>query len=57
MNNLRVEPISRISVGGHNLNRVPQYEYLGMIIQEKLNKDVQIESMYKKSKQKIGYNV
>ena len=31
-----------------------QYEYLGMIIKEKLNMVVQIESMYKKANKKLG---
>ena len=49
ISNVNVEPIARISIAGNNLCRVKQYEYLGMIIQDKLNMDVQIESMYKKA--------
>ena len=51
--NLRVETISNISIGNHVLDRVSQYEYLGMIMHEKLNMDVQIESMYKKANKKL----
>ena len=54
VNNLKVEPISTISIAGHDLNRMPQYEYLGMMTHEKLNMDVQIESMYKKANKKPG---
>ena len=54
VNNLRVEPISIISIAGYRLGRVSQYVYLGMIIHEKLNMDVQIESMYKKANKKLG---
>ena len=41
-------------IDGKNLGRVSQYEYLGMIIHEKLSMDVQIESMYKKANKKLG---
>ena len=54
VNNLKVEPISTISILGQQLSQVSQYEYLGMIIQEKLNLNIQIESMYKKANKKLG---
>ena len=55
VNNLKVEPISTILIAGHDLNRMSQYEYLGMMIHEKFNMDVQIESMYKKANTKLVY--
>ena len=54
VNNTKTEPISKISIAGKHLSRVTQYEYLGMIIHEKLNMDTQIESMYKKANKKLG---
>ena len=41
-------------IDGKNLGRVSQYEYLGMIIHEKLLMDIQIELMYKKANKKLG---
>ena len=54
VSNVKIEPITKISIAGKNLGKVSQYEYLGMTIQEKLSMDVQIESMYKKANKKLG---
>ena len=54
INNVRVEPVTKMVIDGKNLGRVSQYEYLGMIIHEKLSMDVQIDSMYKKANKKLG---
>ena len=54
VNNLSIEQIANISIGSHNLARVSQYEYLGMVIHEKLNMDIQVDSMYKKANKKLG---
>ena len=49
-----VEPINKIYIAGTELGRVSHYEYLGMIMDSKLNMDKQIESMYKKANKKLG---
>ena len=54
VSNVNVTPIQNISIGSKNLGRVSQYEYLGMIIHEKLSMDVQLETMYKKANKKLG---
>ena len=54
VSNANVVPIRTISIDSKELGRVTQYEYLGMIIQEKLSMDAQIESMYKKANKKLG---
>ena len=55
VSNVKVDPISTISIGGKKLGRVTQYEYLDMIIHEKLLMDVQIESMYQKANKKLEF--
>ena len=52
--NTMVEPIRKIMLNDKTLGKVTQYEYLGMIIEHKLNMDKQIESMYKKANKKLG---
>ena len=42
-----------ISIGDQTIRRVKQYEYLGMIIEERLNMDKQIECIYKKANKKL----
>ena len=54
VSNGNVEPIGRILINGKTLGKVAQYEYLGMIIEHKLNMDKQIDSMYKKANKKLG---
>ena len=54
VSNVNVTPIQNISIGIKNLGRVSQYEYLGMIIHEKLSMDAQLETMYKKANKKLG---
>ena len=49
-----VEPIRKIRLKDKTLGKVTQYEYLGMILEHKLNMDRQIESMYKKATKKLG---
>ena len=53
VSNVNVEPIRTISID-NKLGRASQYEYLGMIIHDKLSMDVQIESMFKKANKKLG---
>ena len=50
----KVDPIVSVAIANHKLSRVSQYEYLGIIIHDKLNMDVQIESMNKKANKKLG---
>ena len=50
----KVEPIGKISINNRNLGKVTHYEYLGMILDQNLNMDKQIESMYKKANRKLG---
>ena len=50
----KVDPINRISINNSVLGKVTQYEYLGMIIDHKLNMDKQVDSMYKKANKKLG---
>ena len=50
----KVEPFNRISINNSVLGKVTQYEYLGMIIEHKLNMDKQVDSMYKKANKKLG---
>ena len=50
----KVEPIGRIYLKNKILGKVTQYEYLGMIMEHKLNMDKQIEAMYKKANKKLG---
>ena len=52
--NVNVEPIGKISISGTTLDKLSHYEYLGMIVENKLNLDKQIESMYKKANKKLG---
>ena len=52
--NGKVEPIGRISINHRILGKVTQYEYLGMILEHKLNMDKQIDAMYKKANKKLG---
>ena len=52
--NRNVETTCQISIAGKTLGRVNHYEYLGMIMDNKLNMDKQIESMYKKATKKLG---
>ena len=52
--NASVEPIRKIRLNDKILGKVTQYEYLGIIIEHKLNMDKQIESMYKKATKKLG---
>ena len=54
VSNNHVETIRTISIAGKTLGRVTQYEYLGMLMEEKLNMDKQIESMYKRANKKLG---
>ena len=49
-----VNPSVGITISTHSIGRVKQYEYLGMIIDERLNMDRQIECMYKKANKKLG---
>ena len=50
----KVEPIGRISINHRILGKVTHYEYLGMILEHKLNMDKQIDAMYKKANKKLG---
>ena len=50
----KVEPIERILINNRVLGKVTQYEYLGMIIEHKLNMDKQIELMCKKANKQLG---
>ena len=50
----KVEPMDKILINNRVLGKVTHYEYLGMIIEHKLNMDKQIESMYKKANKKLG---
>ena len=43
-----------IRISTHSLGRVKHYEYLGMIIDERLNMDKQVAGMYKKANKKLG---
>ena len=47
------EPIQTLCINNRNLGKVTQYEYLGMILEHKLNMDKQIESMYEKAKKSL----
>ena len=48
------EIVSKISIGTQSIGKVKQYEYLGMILDERLTMDKQIENIYKKANKKLG---
>ena len=49
-----VESSGRKTLNNRQLGKVNKYEYLGMIIEHKLNMDGQIKSMCKKANKKLG---
>ena len=52
--NASVEPIRKTRLNDKTLEKVTQYEYLGIIFEHKLKMDKQIESMYKKATKELG---
>ena len=49
-----VDPIKKLILNNRLLGRVTHYEYVGMVIEHKLNMDKQISSMYNKANRKLG---
>ena len=49
-----VDPIKKLTLNNRLLGQVTHYEYLGMVIEHKLNMDKQISSMYNKANRKLG---
>ena len=52
--NSNIEPMGNISIANSVLGKVNHYEYLGMMLQNKLSMDRQLEAMYKKANKKLG---